>query len=187
VRTGQPGIFRKRGIGPKLTELKALMLSRARTKKISATSPPGHPNRAHSELFAGHAPGRTGWARSCQALSLLLRLCTALARPAFSTPRCGSARTGAHPFAVASEPGFPPLVFMRFRYLQPFHGLPPHSPLHGRVSAGSAALCRTQNLILHLVTGSKNKKESNSLLCLYKTTLSLLKGERAASTKKSHR
>ena len=94
VHRGQPGIFRKRGFGPKLTDLKALMQSRTRPRTNSTPSPPGHPNRAHSELFEVHAAGCTGRGGCCQALSVPLRLCTAAARPA---PCCGKALTGAQP------------------------------------------------------------------------------------------
>jgi len=73
--------------------------------------------RAEQHGGCGHSIGARGSTRDLPEMGFR-------AGPASSTPRCGSALTGAQPFAVASYPSWSPLAFIRFRNLQSFHGLP---------------------------------------------------------------
>jgi len=72
--------------------------------------------RADQHGGCGHSIGARGSTRDLPEMGFR-------AGPASSTPRCGSALTGAQPLAVASDTGWSLLAFIRFRNLQSFHGL----------------------------------------------------------------
>jgi len=106
------------------------------------------------------------------------------ARPAYYTPRCGSALTGAQLLAVASDRSWSPLAFIRFRNLRPFHGL---STARAPNRYNTCCIQRAPHKSGHSNASCIcwRVSDPDSLVCSHRKTAAY--GGRSASTTKSHR